>query len=75
VGRRDTLVHLARGDLIAREEFSIAVAGLAVASEVEPDLGPLAVTYVFLPSHWTDRGSPRRADGGSTSCGIGGSTT
>ncbi|MDQ3662675.1 MAG: cation:proton antiporter [Actinomycetota bacterium] len=34
--------------LIARGEFSIAVAGLAVASDVEPDLGPLAVTYVFL---------------------------
>jgi CPA2 family monovalent cation:H+ antiporter-2 len=24
------------------------VAGLAVASEIEPDLGPLAVGYVFL---------------------------
>jgi monovalent cation:H+ antiporter-2, CPA2 family len=34
--------------LIARGEFSIAVAGLAVASEIEPDLGPLAVGYVFL---------------------------
>jgi CPA2 family monovalent cation:H+ antiporter-2 len=34
--------------LIARGEFSIAVAGLAVASEVEPELGPLAVSYVFL---------------------------
>jgi CPA2 family monovalent cation:H+ antiporter-2 len=34
--------------LIARGEFSIAVAGLAVASDVEPDLGPLAVSYVFL---------------------------
>jgi monovalent cation:H+ antiporter-2, CPA2 family len=34
--------------LIARGEFSIAIAGLAVASNVEPDLGPLAVTYVFL---------------------------
>jgi monovalent cation:H+ antiporter-2, CPA2 family len=34
--------------LIARGEFSIAIAGLAVASDVEPDLGPLAVSYVFL---------------------------
>jgi CPA2 family monovalent cation:H+ antiporter-2 len=34
--------------LIARGEFSIAVAGLAVASELEPELGPLAVSYVFL---------------------------
>jgi monovalent cation:H+ antiporter-2, CPA2 family len=34
--------------LIARGEFSIAIAGLAVASEVEPELGPLAVSYVFL---------------------------
>jgi monovalent cation:H+ antiporter-2, CPA2 family len=34
--------------LIARGEFSIAIAGLAVASDVEPELGPLAVSYVFL---------------------------
>jgi CPA2 family monovalent cation:H+ antiporter-2 len=34
--------------LIARGEFSIAVAGLAVASRVESGLGPLAVSYVFL---------------------------
>jgi CPA2 family monovalent cation:H+ antiporter-2 len=34
--------------LIARGEFSIAIAGLAVASDIEPGLGPLAVTYVFL---------------------------
>jgi monovalent cation:H+ antiporter-2, CPA2 family len=34
--------------LVARGEFSIAVAGLAVASNVEPELGPLAVSYVFL---------------------------
>jgi CPA2 family monovalent cation:H+ antiporter-2 len=34
--------------LIARGEFSIAVAGLAVSSELEPELGPLAVSYVFL---------------------------
>jgi CPA2 family monovalent cation:H+ antiporter-2 len=34
--------------LIARGEFSIAVAGVAVASDVEAGLGPLAVAYVFL---------------------------
>ena len=34
--------------LIARGEFSIAVAGVAVAAEIEPELGPLAVGYVFL---------------------------
>ena len=34
--------------LIARGEFSIAVAGLAVASEIGDGLGPLAVSYVFL---------------------------
>jgi CPA2 family monovalent cation:H+ antiporter-2 len=38
----------AAATLIARGEFSIAVAGLAVASEVEPDLGPLAIAYVFV---------------------------
>jgi CPA2 family monovalent cation:H+ antiporter-2 len=38
----------AAATLIARGEFSIAVAGFAVASEIEPDLGPLAVGYVFL---------------------------
>jgi hypothetical protein len=38
----------AAATLIARGEFSIAVAGLAVASEVEPDLGPVAITYVFV---------------------------
>ena len=34
--------------MIARGEFSIAVAGLTVSSELEPELGPLAVSYVFL---------------------------
>jgi CPA2 family monovalent cation:H+ antiporter-2 len=38
----------AAATLIARGEFSIAVAGLAVASEVEPDLGPVAIAYVFV---------------------------
>ena len=34
--------------LIARGEFSIALAGLGVASGLEPELGPLAATYVLL---------------------------
>lgn len=34
--------------LIARGEFSIVIAGLAVASGVEPGIGPLATAYVLL---------------------------
>ena len=34
--------------LVARGEFSIVIAGLAVAAGVEPRLGPLAATYVLL---------------------------
>ncbi|MGZ8605334.1 MAG: cation:proton antiporter, partial [Actinomycetota bacterium] len=34
--------------LIARGEFSIVIAGVAVAAGAEPDLGPLAATYVLL---------------------------
>jgi monovalent cation:H+ antiporter-2, CPA2 family len=34
--------------LIARGEFSIALAGLGVAAGVEPELGPLAAAYVLL---------------------------
>lgn len=34
--------------LIARGEFSIALAGLGVAAGLEPQLGPLAATYVLL---------------------------
>ncbi|ABW14025.1 sodium/hydrogen exchanger [Parafrankia sp. EAN1pec] len=34
--------------LIARGEFSIVIAGLAVAADVEPQLGPLAASYVLL---------------------------
>jgi CPA2 family monovalent cation:H+ antiporter-2 len=34
--------------LIARGEFSIVIAGLAVAAGVEPDLGPFAACYVLL---------------------------
>jgi CPA2 family monovalent cation:H+ antiporter-2 len=34
--------------LIARGEFSIALAGLGVAAGLEPELGPLAAAYVLL---------------------------
>jgi CPA2 family monovalent cation:H+ antiporter-2 len=33
--------------LIARGEFSIVIAGLAVSAGLEPDLGPVAATYVL----------------------------
>ena len=32
----------------ARGEFSIVIAGLAVAAGIEPSLGPLATAYVLL---------------------------
>ena len=34
--------------LIARGEFSIVIAGIAVAEGIEDDLGPLAAAYVLL---------------------------
>lgn len=34
--------------IVARGEFSIVIAGLAVAAGLEPKLGPLAATYVLL---------------------------
>jgi CPA2 family monovalent cation:H+ antiporter-2 len=34
--------------LVARGEFSIVIAGVAVTAGAEPDLGPLAATYVLL---------------------------
>ncbi len=34
--------------LVARGEFSIVIAGIAVAEGIEDDLGPLAATYVLL---------------------------
>jgi CPA2 family monovalent cation:H+ antiporter-2 len=34
--------------LVARGEFSIVIAGLAVAGGIEPDLGPLAACYVLI---------------------------
>lgn len=34
--------------LVARGEFSIVIAGLAVTAGIEPDLGPLAAAYVLV---------------------------
>ncbi len=34
--------------IVARGEFSIVIAGIAVAEGVEPELGPLAAAYVLL---------------------------
>ncbi|WP_432154228.1 cation:proton antiporter [Streptomyces tricolor] len=38
----------AGGTLVARGEFSIVIAGLAVTSGIDSDLGPLATAYVLL---------------------------
>jgi CPA2 family monovalent cation:H+ antiporter-2 len=38
----------AGGALVARGEFSIVIAGLAVTAGVEPSLGPLATAYVLI---------------------------
>ncbi|MEU3949325.1 cation:proton antiporter [Streptomyces sp. NPDC029526] len=38
----------AGGTLVARGEFSIVIAGLAVTAGVEPRLGPLATAYVLI---------------------------
>lgn len=38
----------AGGTLVARGEFSIVIAGLAVTSGIEPQLGPLATAYVLI---------------------------
>ncbi|MFC8665444.1 cation:proton antiporter, partial [Streptomyces sp. NPDC057199] len=38
----------AGGTLVARGEFSIVIAGLAVTSGIEPRLGPLATAYVLI---------------------------
>lgn len=46
VGRRGRL--RAGVTLVARGEFSIVIAGIAVANEVEPDLGPLTAAYVLM---------------------------
>ena len=34
--------------LIARGEFSLAIAGLGIASGVDPDFGPVAIAYVLI---------------------------
>ncbi|WTW99523.1 cation:proton antiporter [Streptomycetaceae bacterium NBC_01309] len=36
------------GALVARGEFSVVIAGLAVTAGVQPDLGPLATAYVLI---------------------------
>jgi CPA2 family monovalent cation:H+ antiporter-2 len=38
----------AGGALVARGEFSIVIAGLAVTAGIEPSLGPLATAYVLI---------------------------
>lgn len=38
----------AGGALVARGEFSIVIAGLAVGAGIEPSLGPLATAYVLI---------------------------
>jgi monovalent cation:H+ antiporter-2, CPA2 family len=38
----------AGGTLVARGEFSIVIAGLAVSAGIEPSLGPLATAYVLI---------------------------
>ncbi|MFI9568228.1 cation:proton antiporter [Streptomyces rishiriensis] len=64
----------AGGALVARGEFSIVIAGLAVTAGIEPSLGPLATAYVLilvvvgpltardtepLATRWTRRRGPR----------------
>ncbi|MGH2589705.1 MAG: cation:proton antiporter [Actinomycetota bacterium] len=46
IGRRGRI--RAGAALIARGEFSIVIAGLAVSAGAEPELGPLAATYVLV---------------------------
>jgi CPA2 family monovalent cation:H+ antiporter-2 len=38
----------AGGTLVARGEFSIVIAGIAVTAGLQPDLGPLATAYVLI---------------------------
>ncbi|MGW5362878.1 cation:proton antiporter [Actinopolymorpha pittospori] len=38
----------AGGTLVARGEFSIVIAGIAVTAGIQPDLGPLATAYVLI---------------------------
>ena len=46
IGRRGRM--RASVALIARGEFSIVIAGIAVTARAEPELGPLAACYVLL---------------------------
>lgn len=46
VGRRGRI--RAGVGLIARGEFSIVIAGIAITSGAEPDIGPIAAAYVLL---------------------------
>ncbi|MFD0261144.1 cation:proton antiporter [Kitasatospora indigofera] len=70
----------AGGALVARGEFSIVIAGLAVTAGIEPDLGPLATAYVLLlviigplTARWTQPAAEwfarRRADTGPAPVG------
>ncbi|MEG8275005.1 cation:proton antiporter [Streptomyces sp. AHA2] len=59
----------AGGTLVARGEFSIVIAGLAVTSGIEPSLGPLATAYVLilvllgpLTARWTEPLATRLTD-------------
>ncbi|MEV0523989.1 cation:proton antiporter [Streptomyces sp. NPDC050439] len=71
----------AGGTLVARGEFSIVIAGLAVSAGIEPSLGPLATAYVLvlvilgpLTARWTEpiasklahRGVAAPAEGAAT---------
>ncbi|WP_328417165.1 cation:proton antiporter [Streptomyces violaceus] len=58
----------AGGTLVARGEFSIVIAGLAVTAGIEPSLGPLATAYVLilvllgpLTARWTEPVATRLA--------------
>jgi CPA2 family monovalent cation:H+ antiporter-2 len=56
--------------LVPRGEFSLAIAALGAAAGIEPDLAPLAVTYVLILAvvgpvlaRLTDRAGPRPRGG------------
>jgi CPA2 family monovalent cation:H+ antiporter-2 len=46
IGRRGRI--RAGAALVARGEFSIVIAGIAIGAGIEPELGPLAAAYVLL---------------------------
>ncbi|RPE36186.1 cation:proton antiporter [Kitasatospora cineracea] len=63
----------AGGALVARGEFSIVIAGLAVTAGIEPSLGPLATAYVLLlvvigplAARWTEPIAARLTRRGDT---------